>query len=75
MTPFEFESLVSFEGCKTKSVFTFKQDLFESLVSFEGCKTMNEIYIAERGFESLVSFEGCKTFKIPKKYTKGLRVL
>ena len=34
-----FESLVSFEGCKTKIYYIFIIIWFESLVSFEGCKT------------------------------------
>ena len=34
-----FESLVSFEGCKTAEAGTSAFDVFESLVSFEGCKT------------------------------------
>ena len=34
-----FESLVSFEGCKTLQNSNQKYLSFESLVSFEGCKT------------------------------------
>ena len=34
-----FESLVSFEGCKTQIVIETTGEVFESLVSFEGCKT------------------------------------
>ena len=35
----EFESLVSFEGCKTIRPLLEGGTGFESLVSFEGCKT------------------------------------
>ena len=34
-----FESLVSFEGCKTMNICLILVEMFESLVSFEGCKT------------------------------------
>ena len=34
-----FESLVSFEGCKTMQFSKLIGGKFESLVSFEGCKT------------------------------------
>ena len=36
-----FESLVSFEGCKTKLRLFQSKTEFESLVSFEGCKTVS----------------------------------
>ena len=36
---FWFESLVSFEGCKTTAIHLLAEAKFESLVSFEGCKT------------------------------------
>ena len=36
----QFESLVSFEGCKTTWTVTVNYTEFESLVSFEGCKTV-----------------------------------
>ena len=36
----KFESLVSFEGCKTISKKYCNSSMFESLVSFEGCKTV-----------------------------------
>ena len=55
-----FESLVSFEGCKTP-VANRSSIPFESLVSFEGCKTYRKVTWVKQGFESLVSFEGCKT--------------
>ena len=57
----EFESLVSFEGCKTKKWYDEHEASFESLVSFEGCKTQSVIIVRLIAFESLVSFEGCKT--------------
>ena len=56
-----FESLVSFEGCKTKRTQFPNYIQFESLVSFEGCKTKERECPAYLEFESLVSFEGCKT--------------
>ena len=56
-----FESLVSFEGCKTLLSCNFQSPKFESLVSFEGCKTSIMLDYITSVFESLVSFEGCKT--------------
>ncbi len=56
-----FESLVSFEGCKTIHIIQQMGAWFESFVSFEGCKTIKNRTIREGAFESLVSFEGCKT--------------
>ena len=40
MQIFMFESLVSFEGCKTIVILLIPYIVFESLVSFEGCKTV-----------------------------------
>ena len=70
-----FESLVSFEGCKTCLSNTPFTEKFESLVSFEGCKTYNLIDVSIFPFESLVSFEGCKTVTKCKALSLGLRVL
>ena len=56
-----FESLVSFEGCKTVALNLGLKNRFESLVSFEGCKTYKISSRTVIAFESLVSFEGCKT--------------
>ena len=39
LTGMLFESLVSFEGCKTNAWAIIRLTEFESLVSFEGCKT------------------------------------
>mgnify|MGYP006964423723 CR=1 FL=1 len=70
-----FESLVSFEGCKTGIVELSTGNSFESLVSFEGCKTKTWSDVHRFLFESLVSFEGCKTkLKLSDKEI-GLRVL
>ena len=60
-----FESLVSFEGCKTPASANPPVIMFESLVSFEGCKTGLLFTHMLSTFESLVSFEGCKTRLTP----------
>ena len=70
-----FESLVSFEGCKTQNVEEASATMFESLVSFEGCKTYKGSCQSDKQFESLVSFEGCKTQDHRLNTRNGLRVL
>ena len=44
---YEFESLVSFEGCKTSPLFIERTVSFESLVSFEGCKTVRHVCLLQ----------------------------
>ena len=74
-TQLKFESLVSFEGCKTVNLNPIINHRFESLVSFEGCKTKIQANAVTAAFESLVSFEGCKTAKPERASSRGLRVL
>ena len=70
-----FESLVSFEGCKTEYIIRPLLEGFESLVSFEGCKTILVMTPEQARFESLVSFEGCKTSSRRWLVSVCLRVL
>ena len=71
----KFESLVSFEGCKTHDLLDAICSPFESLVSFEGCKTIHLQTPLFGLFESLVSFEGCKTNRHCITLLNRLRVL